>query len=177
MPLTPFHAVIPWIPYVKWPRAFSFWALTLGAMVSDLEVVPLWIFRGDISESRGLMHSVLGVLTLNAVIAAAVTLYVVPPAMRWFDKRWKDPKIFRFAGQDLHADPRDLPTVYASAALGGLTHILLDIPSHGYNPVWWPWQTVPLNLVPFADALWWDLVAGIPVLVLFGWLMYRYWRR
>jgi len=177
VPPTPLHAAIPLLPYVRWPRAFSFWALTIGAMVNDLEVVPLWILVGDIYQSRGLMHSVLGVLTLNAVITAVATLYFVPPAMRWFDRRWREPRVFRFAGQDLHRDPRDLPTVYASAALGGLTHILVDIPTHAYNPVWWPWQTVSLKIVPYADELWWDIVAGIPVLLLFGWLMYAYWRR
>jgi membrane-bound metal-dependent hydrolase YbcI (DUF457 family) len=146
-------------------------------MVNDLEVVLLWWLYGDVSFARGLMHSILGVLTLNAAITVVATLYIVPPTMRWFDRRWRDPRIFRFAGQDLHTDPKDLPTVYACAALGGLTHILVDIPTHRYNPVWWPWQTDPLNLVPVADKLWWDIAAGIPVLLLFVWLMYRFWRR
>ncbi|HKZ62885.1 MAG TPA: DUF4184 family protein [Thermoplasmata archaeon] len=177
MPLTPFHAAIPWIPYVKWPRAFSFWGLTLGAMVSDLEVAPIWALSGDIFQSRGLMHSVLGVLSVNAVITMIATLYIVPPVMRWFDRRGRDFRIFRFAGQDLHADPKDLTTVYASAVLGGLTHILIDIPTHSYNPVFWPAQVGPLNVVPFADQLWWDVVAGVPPLLLFAWMMYALWRR
>lgn len=137
----------------------------------------MWLISKDIYRARGIMHSVVGVLTLNAVITVLAVFYAVPPAMRWFDRRWREPRIFRFAGQDLHADPRDLPTVYASAALGGLTHILIDIPLHSYNPVWWPWQTVPLNVVPFADMAWWDMVGGIPPLLLFAWMMYRHWRR
>jgi len=178
MPLTPFHAAIPWIPFVRWPRAFSFWALTIGAMVNDLEAVTIGAFTSDVYRARGLMHSVLGVLTLNAFITVLATLYLVPPAMRWFDRGWRESHIFRFAGQDLHKDPRDLPTVYASAALGGLTHILYDIPLHNYNPVWWPWQVGPLNVVPFvADLFWWDIVAGISPLLLFAWMMFRYWRR
>ena len=161
---------------MKWPRAFSFWALTLGAMVNDLEVAPMWVLSGDIYHSRGVMHSVLGVLTLNAAITVVATMYVVPAAMRWLDRRWGDHRIFRFAGQDLHADPKDLSTVYSSAAFGGLTHILVDVPTHAYNPVWWPWQIGPLNLLPFADQLWWDAVAGVAALLLFAWMMYAFWR-
>src|SRR3990172_4720864 len=84
VPATPLHAAIPWIPYVRWPRAFSFWALTIGAMASDLEVVPLWLPSGQIYHPGGLMHPVLGLLTETAPIPAFATLYLVPPAMRWF---------------------------------------------------------------------------------------------
>src|SRR5213594_3498350 len=101
MPLTPLHAAIPWMPYVRWPTAFSFWALTLGSMVNDLEFVLLLLASGDLYQSRGFMHSVLGVLTVNAALVVVITLYVVPPAMRWFARRFKEPRIFRFAGQDL----------------------------------------------------------------------------
>ena len=146
-------------------------------MASDLEVVPLWLLSRDIYHARGLMHSVVGVLTLNALITMLATLFLVPPSMRWVERRWRESRIFRFAGQDLHHDPRDLPTLYASAALGGLTHVLIDIPLHSYTPLWWPWQTGPLNVVRFADEAWWDILGGIPFLLLFAGMMYRYWRR
>lgn len=177
MPLTPFHAAIPWIAYVRWPRAFSFWALTIGAMVNDLEFIPTWALSGDVETSRGLMHSVLGVLTLNAAMTVFATLYLVPPVMHWFDRRWPNHRLFLFAGQDLHRDPRDLLTVYTCAAFGGLTHLLVDLPTHTLNPVWWPWQTDPLNILPFSGDFLWQIGAGIPPLLLFVWLMYAYWRR
>lgn len=177
MPLTPFHAVVPWLPYLRWPAAFSFWALTLGAMVSDLEVLPLMALTGDVHLARGPMHSIVGVLTVNAAVAVLAAWLLLPPVLRWVQTRWPDPRLLRFAGQDLRRDPRDLPTLYASAVFGGLTHVLVDIPTHAYNPLWWPWQTVPLTLVPFADALWWDALTTALWLVAFLAVFLAYWRR
>ncbi|MBI4416519.1 MAG: DUF4184 family protein [Euryarchaeota archaeon] len=177
MPLTPFHAVVPWLPYARWPRAFSFWSLTLGAMVSDVEVLPAWALVGDIHLARGPMHSVFGVLTINAAITVVAVRFLVPPALRWFQRRWPNPGLLRFAGQDLRNDPQDFATIYSSAALGGLTHIIADIPTHTNNPVWWPWQTDPLALVPFADELWWDAMTTVAWLLVFLVVVRAYWRR
>ena len=146
-------------------------------MVNDIEVPIFLAIGGDIVRARGLMHSVVGVLTLNGAITMVAVYVLVPRLMRWADRRWRDPRIFRFAGQDLHDDPRDPLTVYACACFGGLTHILIDLPTHAYNPIWWPWQRVPLTIVPFAEDILWALVAGIPVLALFVWQAYAYWRR
>lgn len=177
MPATPFHAVVAWLPYLRWPRAFSFWALTLGAMVPDLEVPVALVLTGDIHVARGPMHSVVGVLTLNAAIAVLAVWFLVPPAIRWARRRWPNPRLWRFAGQDLLRDPRDAATLYTCAALGGLTHILVDVPTHAYNPVWWPWQTGPLTLVPFADELWWDVLTSILWFAAFVAVFLWYWRR
>ena len=177
MPFTAFHAVFPWFPYIRWPRAFSFWAITWGAMVPDLEVVPSFLVTKDIYLARGIMHSVLGVLTLNALITAVVVRYAMPRALAWFTRREPNPAYLRFAGQDLRKDPADLATVYASAAFGGLTHILVDIPVHAYNPLLWPWQTVPFAVLPFADQPWWDLLTGVFFLAAFVAMVAKYWRR
>lgn len=178
MSLTPFHPAVPWLPYARWPAAFSFWALTLGSMVPDLEVPLVFGLTGDIHIARGLMHSVLGVLTVNALITALAVWFLVPRILRWCDRTWPDrPEVLRFAGQDLRRDPRDWVTVYTSAAFGGLTHILADIPTHSYNPVWWPWQVGPLNLVPFSDAPWYDAVTTAVWLALFVLVFRAFWRR
>ncbi len=175
MPLTPTHPFLPWLAYVRWPRAFSFWALTFGAMASDLEVLPLWAFTGNLNASRGLMHSLLGVFTLNAIVTILVVRYLVPPASRWFASR--DPRTLRFAGQDLRRDPTGLRTVYVSAVLGGLTHLAADLPHHAFNPLLWPWIENPLKLIPIADELWWDLVWWTAFLGGFVAMMAVYWRR
>src|SRR3989304_373003 len=177
MPLTPFHAVFPRLPSVRWPRAFSFWAITWGSMVPDLEVGPFFLLTNDIYGARGLMHSLLGVLTVNALATILIVRLAMPRVLRGAQRRWPAPASLRFAGQDLRRDPIDLLTVYTSAAFGGLTHLLVDIPVHTYNPIVWPWQSVPLNLVPYADALWWDLAAGVAFLVAFALMLWRYWRR
>ena len=178
MPLTPLHPVGPWIPHVRWPRAFSFWAITIGSMVSDLEFLPLLLLSRTLEGSRGFMHSLLGVLTLNALITVLAVRSLVPPVLRWAGRRWpSSPEIFQFAGQDVRKDPRDWLTLYTSATFGGLTHLLIDLPTHAYNPWLWPWQTVPFSILPFADDPWWDILAGIPVLLALAWILWRYWRR
>ena len=163
---------------MTWPRFFSFWAITIGSVVNDLEFVPLLILSRSLAGSRGFMHSVLGVLTLNALITVLAVRFLVPPALRWAGRRWPEsPRIFLFAGQDLRKDPRDWLTLYTSAAFGGLTHLIIDLPTHGYNPWLWPWQTVPFSILPFADDPWWDILAGIPVLLALVWMLWRFWRR
>ncbi len=177
MPLTPFHAAIPWLAYVRRPAAFSFWALTLGAMMPDLEVIPLFVFTPDIYHARGPMHSLLGALTFDAALTVLAVLVLFPPALRWLDRRWSGTDVFRFAGQDLRADPRGLRTLYGSAVLGGLTHVVVDVPSHAYNPLLWPVSAEPFKLVPFSDELWWDVVTGALWLAFFLLMMRAYWRR
>ena len=177
MPLTPFHASVPWLAYVRRPAAFSFWALTLGAMMPDLEVLPLFALSPDIYAARGPMHSLVGALTFDAALTVLAVIVLFPPAIRWFERRWPGSDVFRFAGQDLRSDPRGLLTLYGSAVLGGLTHVLVDLPTHRYNPLLWPWQAGPLTLVPFADELWWDLVTGALWLAFFVLMMRAHWRR
>src|SRR2546427_73651 len=78
VPLTPLHPVPVWLPYVRWPRAFSFWALTFGSMANDLEYVFAFLTTGHLTHGRGIMHSVLGVLTINA-LATIVFVYLFVP--------------------------------------------------------------------------------------------------
>ena len=178
MPPTPLHPILPWIVYVRWPRSLSFWALSVGSMVNDLEYLIAWPLTGDLSGGRGIMHSILGVLTINAILAVLIVRFLVPRVLAWAARRWPEsPEIFLFAGQDLRRDPRDWLTLYTCAAFGSLTHLLIDLPTHAANPLWWPWQQVPLTLLPFADDLWWDALAGIPVLAAFASFLWRYWRR
>jgi len=106
VPATPLHASVPWLAYARWPAAFSFWALTLGSMVPDLEVPIVWAATGDLTAARGAMHSVVGVLTLNAAITVVAVWLLVPPLLRWVDRTWPGTDILRFAGRDLRRDPR-----------------------------------------------------------------------
>ena len=177
MPLTPFHAAVPWLAYVRWPALLSFWALTLGAMVPDLEVPVYFAAFGDIYEARGPMHSLIGAVTIDAAVAALAVWILVPPVTRWIDRKWPGTDILTFAGQDLRKDRRDLGAVYGSAALGALTHVVVDVPTHGYNPLFWPWQETPLKIVPYADELWYDVVTSILWIAFFVIVFRAYWRR
>ena len=140
---------------------FSFWALTLGSMTPDLEVIPIFLGIGDIYVARGPLHSVLGVLTWNALITVLAVRYVFPPVLRNLRKRWPDPSWLRFAGQDLREDPGRMVVLYTSAVIGGLTHVFVDLPTHIYNPLAWPWQTGSLQVLSFAIEPWWQAVTSL----------------
>ena len=177
MPLTPFHAAVPWLAYVRWSARLSFWALTIGAMVPDLEVPVYFALFGDIYEARGPMHSLIGAVTIDAGLAALAVWILVPPVLRRIDRAWPGTDMLRFAGHDLRKDRRDAPAVYGSAALGALTHVIVDVPTHGYNPLIWPWQQGPFKVVPFADELWYDVVTSVLWVAFFVLVLRAFWRR
>ncbi len=166
MPPTPIHPAVPWLAYARWPAAFSFWALTFGSMSPDLEV----------HVARGLMHSLLGVVTVDALVTVLAVWLAAPPLVRWADRRWPGTDVLRFAGQDLRRDPRNLGTLYTSAAFGALTHVLVDLPTHANNPLFWPWGN-SLTIVPFADQLWYDVVTTALWLGFFVIAVRAFWRR
>ena len=98
MPLTPIHPAVPWIAYARRPSAFSFWALTIGAMSPDLEVIAIWIATGDLSRARGPMHSLLGAFTIDAFVTVLAVVFLVPHVVRWVDRTWRGTDMLRFAG-------------------------------------------------------------------------------
>jgi hypothetical protein len=119
MPFTAFHVVPVWAAYVRWPRRFDVLALSLGAMVADLEILIVYSLTGDPFLSRGLMHSILGVLTVNLIVALLTARHLVPWAATCLDRRFPGTGWRRFAHRDL-VDDRKGPSVAAvSAVLGG----------------------------------------------------------
>ena len=146
-------------------------------MVPDLEVPVYFALFGDIYEARGPMHSLIGAVTIDAGLAALAVWILVPPVLRRIDRAWPGTDMLRFAGHDLRKDRRDAPAVYGSAALGALTHVIVDVPTHGYNPLIWPWQQGPFKVVPFADELWYDVVTSVLWVAFFVLVLRAFWRR
>ena len=122
MPFTPSHAVAI-LPFVRTPLPAA--ALVVGSMAPDLQYfVPL-----DLTRSAS--HSWPGILTIDMPIGiAALLLWVLllrAPVLdyspRWLRERVTPPQRARswivYAG-----------LVLAALALGILTHLLLDFPTH-----------------------------------------------
>ena len=116
--------------------------LALGSFTPDLECLffitarilgflPMLDppFVGD----RLVLHSILGSITLGALISMAFTL-----------------ALYRAFGQGLRRP--QLYHLYASCALGNLSHVLIDAVHHTYNPLFFPFTTESVDvLVPLGD--------------------------
>ncbi len=150
MPITPFHVVVVWPLYVRWPRRWDLLALTWGAMMPDLEIVTLYPLLQGI-PNRGIMHSIMGVVTVNLVLTLLTARTLIPRIAIRLENRFPHRGWRRFAGWDFVADQKRLPVAAFSGIVGGLTHLVLDLPGHGDTPLLWPWRNVSFSLGPWAS--------------------------
>jgi membrane-bound metal-dependent hydrolase YbcI (DUF457 family) len=88
------------------------------------------------------LHSLVGGLTLGTLIAVAITVLLYASVVG---------TILPINKQKLKEQCRMSRWLVASAAIGVLSHNLLDIANHTYNPVFWPFQSLlqtPSPIVP-----------------------------
>ena len=164
MTLTPLHAAFAWIlkPYFRW---LSFAALTIGSFVPDLEPLASfvfgwsvfcgWDFPCSLAPDRLILHSLAGALTIDVVLTMAI--------VRALDRS----RILQKVGIQGFSKIKlaNLP-FYASAAIGSVSHVLVDWFHHPANPVFWP---VPIDgsyyvdglLLPFFSVLHASIIVGI----------------
>jgi len=125
MPFTPFHFGPGAALYALAPRQVSFLSFAAANVLIDFE--PLYfMLRGEDPLHR-FMHTIPG-----AVLATAATLLLFLAARRWAASlRLPD----WFGWQTLRAMP-----VFAGAALGGFSHLLLDGIMHADLRPLAPWS-------------------------------------
>ncbi len=146
-------------------------------MVPDLEVPFLVSFSPDAAHARGLMHSILGALTFDILVALFIVYFIVPPIGRWLKRRSKE-KWHIFAGVDVTKAPRDPLWALASAGIGTLSHVFIDMFTHEYNPIYWPYRTdMDINWMPFESYTTSTLVFTVPLFIIILVLALRYWTR
>ena len=163
MPLTPFHAILVWPLYVKWPRRWDLLALSIGCVMSDLEIITIYPIVRTWDSGRGIMHSLLGVFTINLLLTVLAARYVAPWLATRLDRRFPGKGWRMFAGHDIVTDRKAWPVTIGSAILGGLSHLGFDLFMHADTPLFWPWRAVPISAVPWAVDLGWSV--GIEVVV------------
>ncbi len=103
-------------------------------MVPDLEVPFIILLQGFQDSDRLVLHSLLGGLTLGTLIAVAITVFVYAPLTS---------ALFPINKQRLKEKCVFSRGLILSCILGVLSHVLLDVTNHAYNPVFWPF--FPLN--------------------------------
>jgi hypothetical protein len=164
MTLTPLHAAFVWIlkPHFKW---LIFAALTIGSFVPDLEPLAAfvfgwsvfcgWDFPCSLAPDRLVLHSLVGALTIDVVLTMAI--------VKALDKAFVMQRL------GLHGFSKvklvSLP-FYASAAIGSVSHNLIDWFHHPANPIFWP---LPIDgsyyvgglLLPFFNVLQASIIVGI----------------
>ena len=151
MPLTPFHLGFAWPVWLLNRKKLHFMSLSFGAMVPDLEVLPLMLLNEEGAHARGLMHSLLGALTFDILVVMFIVFFVVPPVGRWVKRRSRERwHIF----------------------------VIIDMFTHVYNPIWWPYFTDrDINWMPFSDPFLSSLAFMIPLGTIALVLALRFWTR
>ncbi len=128
MPVTPFHYPIAKILHQLGGKInLSLPALIVGSMVPDLEIPFISLLSQ--TQDRLILHSLIGGLTLGTAIAVLLTTLVYAPLVGVFfqvnKERLKQKCVFS-------------GVVVFSCLLGVLSHVLLDVANHTYNPLFWP---------------------------------------
>jgi hypothetical protein len=128
-----------WVLIALNPRLLqlSFAAMTIGALVPDIEPVVAyligasvfcgWDFPCTLAPDRLVLHSLVGAFTIDV----GLTFVFVKLIALFKPERIG---IHGFSGQKL-----DL-IFYASAAVGSTSHVIVDWLHHAHNPIFWPFM-------------------------------------
>ncbi|MFX1352451.1 MAG: DUF4184 family protein [Promethearchaeota archaeon] len=132
---------------VKYPYKFDGTALCISTFIPDIDVIIELLFPITL---RGITHSFLGLfiwtIPLTILLTMLFSRYIGPLSATIAKEKSKIFKPLRYFGinnWDLlnkkKFNYRFFIVASYSALLGGLTHILLDLPSHGRIYLFFPW--------------------------------------
>ena len=134
MTLTPLHIAFVWVLKPRF-RKLQLAALTVGALIPDIEPLVAWMFgwsvfcgwdfRCSLAPDRLVLHSILGALTIDAIL----TMLFVKMIGKLGLERWG---IRGFTSIKIDAG------FFASAVIGSLSHVFVDLLHHPANPIFWP---------------------------------------
>ncbi len=177
MPLSPFHLGFAWPVWMLNRKKLHFMSLSFGSMVPDIEVLPLMLLNGEGERARGPMHSFLGALTFDILVVMLIVFFIVPPVGRWVRRNSKE-RWHIFAGVDVTRAPTDIGWALLSALIGTLSHVIIDVFTHEYNPIFWPYFTQrEINCMPFADSALSSLVFMVPMGIAVLGMALMYWTK
>ncbi len=142
MPVTPFHYPIAYL-ISKSNFKLSLPGLIVGAMMPDIEIPVIALLSGIQPTNRLVLHSLLGAATIGTMLSLIVTVLIYPKLTS---------AIFPMSKSKVQEKCQFSGTLALSCLLGGLSHVLLDVTNHTYNPVFWPFLGIyetPSPIVPF----------------------------
>ncbi|HSV49508.1 MAG TPA: DUF4184 family protein [Candidatus Acidoferrales bacterium] len=144
MPITPFHYPLAYLVYKFGKQKLSLPALIVGSMLPDLEIPVMALLFGLQAPNRMVLHSLLGGVTIGTVIGVAITVLIYPTITS---------AIFRFSKSKVKDKCRFSPMLVFSCLIGVLSHVLLDVTNHSYNPVFWPFLSIYQTPSPIVSIL------------------------
>lgn len=136
MPLTPLHHPIAYFIY-KLDKRFSLPALIVGSMFPDLEIPFILLLFGTQVPRHMVLHSLLGSATIGTFLALTVTVLVYPTLVS---------RLFHVDKKRVKSKCRLSFALVFSVLVGNLSHVLLDVTNHPYNPLFWPF--IPITDTP-----------------------------
>ena len=147
MPFTPLHYALAYAIGCLARRSnvkLDMAGLAVGSFVPDLECVAIFLAvqhgllspeASWVQTKRLVLHSIIGAITLDALISLALVL-----VLYWLLRA-------RLSG----VRRPSLMNIYTSSAIGALSHVLLDALHHPYNPLLFPITAENLSLAPMGD--------------------------
>jgi hypothetical protein len=160
--LTLLHVAFVWMLRPGLGR-LSFAAMTVGAMVPDIEPLISWIFGWSVfcgwdfpcslAPDRLVLHSIVGALTVDVALTVLFVKII--------------DRLLRLGGIDIRgfAGVRIGVWFYMSAAIGAVSHVLVDWLHHPANPVFWPFS---VGGSYYVDGLLLQFMGVLPASVLVG---------
>jgi len=131
LPLTPLHYCTAYLLY-KAKVGLVLPALIVSSVIPDIEFIINNVWRGWLAvpgSHRGLMHSLVGAVTVDTLLATLLTVLLYPPLVS---------RIFELEESVLREKCRLSSRLVLSAFIGSLLHVLIDATHHEYNPLLYP---------------------------------------
>jgi len=113
-------------------------------MFPDIEIPFIVLLFGTQVPNRMVLHSLLGSVTIGTFLALIVTVQVYPPLVS---------RLFHVDEKKVESKCKLSFAVFFSVLVGNLSHVLLDVTNHPYNPVLWPFLPATATPSPIYFAL------------------------
>jgi membrane-bound metal-dependent hydrolase YbcI (DUF457 family) len=130
LPITLLHHPIAYLIY----RVNSWLilpGLIVGSMFPDLEIPFIILIFGNQGISRMIMHSLIGSITIGTFFATIFTIKIYPTIVY---------HLFHVDKEKIQSQCKlSFPLIF-SVLVGNISHVLLDVTNHPYNPILWPFR-------------------------------------
>ena len=143
LPFTPFHYPVAYALHRVY-RKFGLPGLIVGSMFPDLEIPAIVLLFGTQIPHRLVLHSLLGAATIGTMLSVMFMILLYPPLVSFF---------FKIDGEKIRSKCRLSLSLVSSCLLGNLSHVLLDVINHPYNPVFWPFLQIGETPSPICSFL------------------------
>lgn len=128
------HASV-FIFYFLFPDRLDLLSLVIGAEMIDAEYIPIFLrrlfkyrnLRKAFMLDPSICHSIIGGLVISMPMAV-IAAYLLNP-------------FFGFTN--------NIPMMLFSATIGVISHLILDIPTHKIQPIFWPFKVWKQNPIMF----------------------------